>query len=791
MAKERVIHIGVDLDASGMLSGINQMRQMLGSINVDSNLFKDVNKDLDKITKDILEVKNSLKNGIPEKGVTSFLNKIENINKVYSALPDKIKQVQINTQNIRFSNQTIQQLEALDQQIIKLGEDAKKAIGEDLKTSLRNAVPKDIISDATLKTLTEATDKTKAFSDYFDQMADSAEAAKAKVASSIKDIADTIVKNTDANATQKRAAFSQFGTAAMNALQGGAMVNVNAKDMAQRAANIGATKKQYEALQKAIIDYQDALQSSNGVLAQRQAILDIISKAESDAAQKATQAVNLTVQREQTIINAVRTEQQVQQQAGQAAETNGKKTADALNQVSDSAQKATTHLQRQDSLLKQLASRAASLIGIGAVFSYITRGVRDAWNSIKELDKEFTAIAVVTDKTTSQLWQSFNTYAQMAQGLGVATKDAVATSALYYQQGLKTADVMTLTAETIKMAQIAGMDFKTATDQMTAALRGYNLEMSQANMVNDIFSTLAANAAVDTKELSYALTKTASIAESAGMSIDTTSAFLAKMIETTREAPENIGTAMKSIVARFEELKKNPLALSVDVEGEEVVANKVEAAIALAGVKLRDETTGQFRNLDDVFLELAKSWDNLDRNTQRYIATIAAGSRQQSRFIALMDGYDRTLELVELAQDSEGQSAAQFLKTLDSLDSKINKITNSLESLYQKFVNSDFFGGLLDGLNDLLQDFGNWDAGTLAAFATAGVVLGNNLINGIRTSIQQQQLPKLFNRLVDNSKMKQMSGGISDKEAERVALQDKLTTAQQNFVQNIEPLLNY
>ena len=762
MAKERVIRISTELDTSGMLSGINQMRQMLGNISVDSNLFKDVNKDLDKITKDILEVKNSLKNGIPEKEVTSFLNKIENINKVYSALPDKIKQVQINTQNIRFSNQTIQQLEALDQQIVKLGKDAKKAIGEDLKTSLRNAVPKDIISDATLKTLTEATDKTKAFSDYFDQMANSAEVAKAKVASSIKDIANTIVKNTDANATQKRAAFSQFGTAAMNALQGGAMVNVDAKAMAQNAANIGATKKQYEALKKAIIDYQDTLQSSNNVLAQRQTILDIINKAESDAAQMATQAANLTVQKEQTITNAVKDRQQAQQQAGQAAEANGKKTANALNQVSDSAQKATTHLQRQDSLLKQLASRAASLIGIGAVFNYITRGIRDAWNSIKELDKEFTAIAVVTDKTTSQLWQSFNTYAQMAQGLGVATKDAVATSALYYQQGLKTADVMTLTAETIKMAQIAGMDFKTATDQMTAALRGYNLEMSQANMVNDIFSTLAANAAVDTKELSYALTKTASIAESAGMSIDTTSAFLAKMIETTREAPENIGTAMKSIVARFEELKKNPLALSVDVEGEEVVANKVEAAIALAGVKLRDETTGQFRNLDDVFLELAKSWDNLDRNTQRYIATIAAGSRQQSRFIALMDGYDRTLELVELAQDSEGQSAAQFLKTLDSLDSKINKITNSLESLYQKFVNSDFFGGLLDGLNGLLQDFGDWDAGTLAAFAAAGVVLGNNLISGIRTSIQQQQLPKLFNRLVDNSKIKSLTDQRTD-----------------------------
>ena len=44
------------------------------------------------------------------------------------------------------------------------------------------------------------------------------------------------------------------------------------------------------------------------------------------------------------------------------------------------------------------------------------------------------------------------------------------------------------------------------------------------------------------------------------------------------------------------------------------------------GISLKD-ATGQFRNLDDVFLELSEKWNTLDRNSQRYIATIAAGSR--------------------------------------------------------------------------------------------------------------------------------------------------------------------
>ena len=180
----------------------------------------------------------------------------------------------------------------------------------------------------------------------------------------------------------------------------------------------------------------------------------------------------------------------------------------------------------------------------------------------------------------------------------------------------------------MKMARIAGLDYTEATNQMTAAIRGFKLEMSDASRVNDIFSSLAAESASDVQELSEALSRTASIAQSAGMAIETTSAFLASMIETTREAPEAIGTSMKTIIARFQELKELPEDTDeVEIEGEVVNVNKVEEAIATAGVALRG-LDGQFRDLDDVFLELSSKWDSLDRNTQRYIATIAAGSRR-------------------------------------------------------------------------------------------------------------------------------------------------------------------
>ena len=82
---------------------------------------------------------------------------------------------------------------------------------------------------------------------------------------------------------------------------------------------------------------------------------------------------------------------------------------------------------------------------------------------------------------------------------------------------------------------------------------------------------------------------------------------------------------MKTVIARFQELKKDPTEIG-EVDGEVVDANAIEGALRSVGVALRD-STGQFRDLDDVFLELSSKWNSLDMNTQRYVATLAAGSR--------------------------------------------------------------------------------------------------------------------------------------------------------------------
>lgn len=109
------------------------------------------------------------------------------------------------------------------------------------------------------------------------------------------------------------------------------------------------------------------------------------------------------------------------------------------------------------------------------------------------------------------------------------------------------------------------------------------------------------------------------------------------------------------------------------------------------------------RDLDDVFIELASRWDSLDTMQQRYIATQAAGSRQQSRFLAMMNDYEGLQETLGYAMDSAGASQEQFNKTLDSLQSKLNNLSNAWTEFSTGIMNSDFIKGGVDILTKILD----------------------------------------------------------------------------------------
>ena len=414
----------------------------------------------------------------------------------------------------------------------------------------------------------------------------------------------------------------------------------------------GQTSNYSDALKKSVEDFvsalsggdmtaaQEALQKLGSYAARYQGATTGNKKGWVDAYQEATVAVqayqnnieSLERQIESLQVDLEQQKKTLQEEAAkgfeQAADA-ARDSGSAMLENGAAVRESEMALQGITSQVDSFLSRITSITTISGAFLLLKKSVRSAYEDVKELDAAMNSIAIVTDFTTKELWKQVDVYTKLAQKMGVSLVGVYDVQKLYYQQGRDAADVATLTAETLKFARIAEMDYAEATDAMTVAINAFKLEASDASRVVDVYSQLAARAAVNQNELANAMSKVASMAASVGMSLETTSAFLTKIIESTRESAETSGTALKTVLARFGEVKKlidTGKTEGTTDEGEAVDVNKIDTALKVIGVRLTDEQ-GQMRALDQVLIETAQKWDSLDSMTQRYLATMAAGSR--------------------------------------------------------------------------------------------------------------------------------------------------------------------
>ena len=299
----------------------------------------------------------------------------------------------------------------------------------------------------------------------------------------------------------------------------------------------------------------------------------------------------------------------------------------------------------------------------------IKTAAREAISTIKELDKSLTEQAMVTGKTRTQTYALLSSYQEMAAALGTTTKEVASVATEYMRQGKTVEESLTLTTAAVSAAKVAGISAAESIDYLTTALNGFQLSADDAMSVSDKFAAVAATSATDYEELAVALSKVASQANLAGMSIDYTTALLAKGIETTREAPETIGTALKTVIARMREISDYGETLdgSTDV-------NNVETQLAYVGIDLKN-VNGELRSTEDVLNELGKQWDTLNSNQQAAIAKALAGTRQQSRLIAMMTDYERVIELQEVSERSSGATVAQMETYLEGMEAALNNVS--------------------------------------------------------------------------------------------------------------------
>lgn len=503
------------------------------------------------------------------------------------------------------------------------------------------------------------------------------------------------------NMLKKRVAAKLKETGADPSLMSTLKAN-SVKDIQEWA---GKSKKGASPIDKEQIELARKL---NEIIKEQTALLEAESQATLTEAKNIKQQVD-TLQNEIDELNQQRsaTETSIKQSEATTKELTDVQTKlqDSYNATIKQRQALIDSGNREAKVSEKASIATGQLVKNMALFKVAGRiakkALKDAYQATLELDKAITDMSIVTGESRDTLYKMVPALAEVGRECGSTITEVASLTAEYMKQGRTMQESIDLASETAKAAKIAGISVQDSVQYMTSAINGFNLAVRDASRVSDIFAKVAATSATDYEDLAIALSKVSAQANTAGMSIEFTTALLAKGIETTQEAPESIGTALKTVLARMRELSDYGTVLE---DGASV--NKVERALATAGVALRD-TNGQFRDMEEIFNELGPKWDTLNTMQQQNIAQAVAGTRQQSRFLAIMQDWDRTMQLSADSMNAAGAAQYQYSQYTQSLEYHMTNLSTAYQKLIDGLVDSDAIKVVLDIITGVVNGLGS------------------------------------------------------------------------------------
>ena len=364
------------------------------------------------------------------------------------------------------------------------------------------------------------------------------------------------------------------------------------------------------------------------------------------------------------------------------------------------------------------------------IYKIIDAG-KQGLETVKEFNDLKTDLAMATGEGKAYVNDLMKSYNDLGQELGSVTSEVASSADSWLRQGRTMAETNQLIQDSMVLSKDAQMDSEQASKVLTATLNGFQLSADQAGHINDVLTSIDLQSASDAGGIGEALSRTASMANNAGVSLEKTAAMIATIKDVTQQSDAVIGTSIRSILSRMNNIKVGKF---VDDETGEPL-NDVEKVLDKVGISMRD-INGQFQDSELTIDSIADKWNTFDKNTQKAISTAVAGTRQINSFMAMMDNWDKVQFLTDAAFNSDGTAQKKFEENyMTSLEAKTNALKASMENLATTVVSDDMYAGFLDGAKAVTDFVAQTDL-LQASLAGLGAAGGAFALNWIGDMIQ-------------------------------------------------------
>ena len=351
---------------------------------------------------------------------------------------------------------------------------------------------------------------------------------------------------------------------------------------------------------------------------------------------------------------------------------------------------------------------------VASGFQQILNSVHQTVQYVRDLDTSLTNIMMVTGQSRDQMNEYAQTANEVAKALSSTTVAMTDATLVFAQQGFDTETSTQLAQRSTQLANISQQETSVTSDQITTMMNAYNFsgDLEAIDAAMDSWAQVANDSAADVEEIATASQKAASTAYTVGVTMDQLNAQIATIESVTREAPENIGNALKTIYSRFADIK---LGETLD---DGVDLGQIAKTLGKVGVDVLDDA-GQMRGVGDIMEQLMGVWDTMSQTDQSAISTVIAGRYQLSRFQALMNRSDLYEDYLYSSENAAGTADQMQEIYANSLEGNLNQLQATAEGIFNDIFNTDDFYGMIEALTQLLNLTNDW----INALGGAGPVL--------------------------------------------------------------------
>ena len=348
----------------------------------------------------------------------------------------------------------------------------------------------------------------------------------------------------------------------------------------------------------------------------------------------------------------------------------------------------------------RVSKSVKALTGMFTAYRMITRAVREikeaAQTSI-QLESSFAQLQIVTGATDRELANFKNTAVSLASELGRSVTDTTKSIETFSRLGYNLSESSVGAKYAAVLANTAATSTENATTGLTSIIKGFGMDMSEAEHVSDVLIQVGQKYAVSANELMEAFEKSGAALNATNTSFEKSAGLIAAANASVQNA-STAGTALKTISARIRGSKTDLEDLGESTEGLANGFSKYAKEIkALTGFDIRVEgTTDTYKDLYDIMEGIAQVWDKLTDTQKARVSEILGGTRQLQVTSSIINNWKDAVGAYDDAMNSAGASSRANSIYMETTAAKIEQFRTAYQALASDFMDSDLLGRLVD-----------------------------------------------------------------------------------------------